>query len=138
MEILQIKSIVPDLVVVGRSVLLFANFEFDGQNGGPNNENRINAAGQPRHIELEIDRSRNILQGSVENFDLLLPRTPLFEFYIMAVRLNQSSRNIDGILRKKRLHRRAIIRGNPTLGCFIPHGPHYRVLAMIISTAKWR
>jgi hypothetical protein len=57
MKVLQVERIVPGLVVVCDVVLVFAALEFDWEDDGARNEDRVNAASKPGDIELEVDRA---------------------------------------------------------------------------------
>jgi len=93
-EVLQIQGVVPCLVVVGDTELVFSALELNGENNWPGNHHSIDSAAESRNVELKKDCARKSTQNVAENANLLLPCLPLIDVKVMGVRCDQSTEDL--------------------------------------------
>ena len=76
-KILQVESVVPNLIDRGPIERLLANFEFNGEDHWSDHENDINASAHSRYVELEEDRSCEAIHLGLKKVDLYEPSSGL-------------------------------------------------------------
>ena len=78
-KVFQIKAVVPSLIEVRALVTPLAYFEFDRENDSGHDQNGIDAASDPRDVELEVNAAGEAGQTSLQNLDLNFPGIALLE-----------------------------------------------------------
>jgi hypothetical protein len=77
MEVVQVQSVVDDLIhVLGRKSP-FANLELEDEDDRPDDDDRIDSAAHTRNGELEVERAGVSRQDALQEFGLLEPCVPL-------------------------------------------------------------
>ena len=115
-EVLQIQSVVPRLVVVGETELTLAALELNGKDGWPRNQHGVDSAPESWDVELQEDRAGKSTQSAGENIDLLFPRLALVDVEIMSVRRSQDPEDLMSIRIEKTVDRGRIIGGGASGG----------------------
>jgi len=78
-KVFQIEAVVPGLIEVRALVTPLAYFEFDRENDSGHDQNGIDAASDPRDVELEVNAAGEAGQTSLQNLDLNFPGIALLE-----------------------------------------------------------
>ena len=77
MEIVQVQSVVDDLIHVLGGKGLFPDLELEDEDDRPDDDDRIDSAAHARNGELEVERAGVSRQDALEEFSLLEPCVPL-------------------------------------------------------------
>lgn len=109
-KVLQIQCVVPCLVIVGRPELTFAALELNRKDGWTGNENGVDSAAEPWHVELKVDGARQSDQCCSQDLDLVLPCPTLVNLKIKRVGGGQGAQNVLRISRQEHVNRRRVVR----------------------------
>src|SRR5437899_11872071 len=77
MKILEIESVIPNLIDCRTIEYFLTDFEFNREHGWPAHEHHVNASAHSRNVELEEDRSGKPGELRTKEFDLREPSVSL-------------------------------------------------------------
>ena len=100
-EVLQIQSVVPGLVVVGEAKLTLAALELNRKDGWAGNQYSVDSAPKSWHIELQEDRAGKSTQSAAENVDFFFPRLALLNLQVMGVSRSEYTEDLVWIRSQK-------------------------------------
>ena len=95
-EVLEVKRVIPGLVIVRGQEAVLAALEFDREHCRSGDEYRVDPATESRDLEFQVEHAREAFELFLENADLVFPGASLRGFDVVLISSGERSQNSVG------------------------------------------